>query len=543
LHYVGGFYVNSLRGAGGDASATGIGGKGSTVSALTIKANLFVEVGIYAGIGGTGATGGEGGSVTGLTATASADDARFGVYAGRGGSGGTGGLGGSVSKAKIAFPAGALDEVEISAGSGGAGAAGRGGNGGTASDIAISSAMGTLIEGMYIYGGRGESSSSSHGGDGGGVARVAVKTDGVLEYFEIQAGRGGGTNSSSGNGGDGGGVETVSLAAPGGLSYGLYIEAGTGAHAGITSGTAGDGGAVRNLTIATGFGSGRSMDIYSGNGGSAAIGGQAGNIESVKISDPWSAIYGFYAGDGGSSEGANGAKAGGNVSGVAFKAPLARAEVFSGRGGNAVSAAGGAGGDISGITGTIGLIIVEAGYGGDSTNNVGGNGGSVHDLKLTATQTVQYIRAGDGGYSNNGLGGNGGSISRIKIGGDIGNFSASFGIYGMGGLIAGQGREGINSNGSVESVSASRIAAIFAGNESSVLSTNAAVKSIAKITARVIGADLNGDGQFAFSETGASGYILNSLDAAIDGLVVVRNGGFDDATVSVAPLKLATVAI
>ena len=62
--------------------------------------------------------------------------------------------------------------------------------------------------------------------------------------------------------------------------------------------------------------------------------------------------------------------------------------------------------------------------------------------------------------------------------------------------------------------------------------------SIKNITANVIGADKNGDGNFDFTNAGAAGFGLNQGDTAIDGLVIVKSGGFDDATVNVNPILI-----
>lgn len=110
----------------------------------------------------------------------------------------------------------------------------------------------------------------------------------------------------------------------------------------------------------------------------------------------------------------------------------------------------------------------------------------------------------------------------------------------MGGLIVGLGGAvggvlDLNRNGSITSVTASRIAAILAGAESGhMISAFNAVKSITGLKANFIGADVDGDRQFDWTEnTATTGFQLNSAtgvtdtdDVPTDGLIIVKTGGY-----------------
>ena len=95
----------------------------------------------------------------------------------------------------------------------------------------------------------------------------------------------------------------------------------------------------------------------------------------------------------------------------------------------------------------------------------------------------------------------------------------------MGGLLSGLGGTGstMGVTGFMDSVKATRIAAIYAGDNgtaANALTFINRVNSIAKITANSIGADLDQDGTFDFINAGPAGFALGSGDTAIDGLVL-----------------------
>jgi hypothetical protein len=284
-----------------------------------------------------------------------------------------------------------------------------------------------------------------------------------------------------------------------------------------------------------------------GNGvsGSGATAGHGGDIRGITVTDSWQTQFQFIPGDGGNATGPNTGGNGGAASGITLKAPNASAEIYSGYGGNGgTSGGGGAGGIITKVSGIIARGVIHAGNGGNATNSAGGAGGDVMDNALTVTQFLHRVQAGNGGNSTNASGGLGGEITKLKISSDIGNFARTFGSSNndAGGLIAGLGgNNNAAGNGSVSFVTAGRIAAIFAGFQSGNASNQSAVASIANITARVIGADLDGDEVFDFVNAGTAGFQLGTSDFAQDGLVIVFAGGLDEDTVKAAPLKVVTV--
>ncbi len=84
-------------------------------------------------------------------------------------------------------------------------------------------------------------------------------------------------------------------------------------------------------------------------------------------------------------------------------------------------------------------------------------------------------------------------------------------------------------------ITATRIAAILAVNSattSSNLTTINAVSHLSQVMARVIGADVNGDGLFTLAtDVGSNGFVLGTGDDIIDGPVIAVSAGFDAGTV------------
>jgi len=123
----------------------------------------------------------------------------------------------------------------------------------------------------------------------------------------------------------------------------------------------------------------------------------------------------------------------------------------------------------------------------------------------------------------------------------------------MGGLIAGQGGAVNNvidasKNGSIRNISAQKIATIIAGRPAAnAITVDNAVFALSGITSistspLVVGADVNGNGQFDFTNVGASGFQPPGTpdgDIAIDGLVIVRTAGYGGLPVT--PLNLIEV--
>ena len=274
-----------------------------------------------------------------------------------------------------------------------------------------------------------------------------------------------------------------------------------------------------------------------------------GNVIGITISDALNpAFYSIESGSGGNGTTLGGS--GGDVKTIAVNAPNSRLAMQAENGGNA--ATGGAGGKISGLTGNFAILNFIAGNGGTGTTGAGGNGGSVDSFNVTISRYTDLFNAGSGGNSTSAAGGLGGSVSGIKVIGDIGRFegaqSFGTGTNSMTGLYVGQGGVGVGAvranNGSVLNVTAKRIAAILAGDIDSLpsdLGVENAVFAIAGVVASKIGTDLDLDGIFDFTDTGAPGFLLTGTDIVIDGIVIVRAAGFTATSLSVAPLKLETV--
>ena len=91
-------------------------------------------------------------------------------------------------------------------------------------------------------------------------------------------------------------------------------------------------------------------------------------------------------------------------------------------------------------------------------------------------------------------------------------------------------------NGSITNVTGDRIASIVAGRVTAAnLSSANAVASIVGLHAAIVGADVNGDGKFSFTEGNNSqspqtyelpGDPSGDGDVAIDGVVIVKAGQF-----------------
>jgi hypothetical protein len=198
------------------------------------------------------------------------------------------------------------------------------------------------------------------------------------------------------------------------------------------------------------------------------------------------------------------------------------------------------------------MALFEAGTGGASASGTGGIGGSVNSISMTAVgQFVRALKAGNGG--NGVRAGAGGNVSGVSVAGDIGDFTSDFGVSsdtaGMGGIVAGMRGTGAGAatNGSIANITADRIAAMLAGSPAAnAVGYGNAVQKISGITASVIGADVNGDGIFSFTEGGVDGtyqpdgaHHATDGDTALDGFVLVRSGGL--GKLPVAPLKLIEI--
>lgn len=562
--------------AGGDAGdgvgkgAGGVGGDAVHIKASTGKTNLNSN--IYGGEGGKGGTsgrGGRGGNVIDFEhscADLPGNDTEYlWVFGGDGGDGGTGGgKGGDAKNGKMTGGDGSTG-FYIYGGSGGdgtLGARGRGGNGGNISNVLVN--VGASGSESQFFSGDGGDSRDANGGNAGSVINVKMtETRDTSGLFQFSTGAGGDVISGNGKGGNGGAFLGSSFTKTGGSGLpnteDLEIFTGRGGN-GHGNGNGGNGGAM------TGFKLDLQQQVHdlifsTGSGGEAGTtarkGGNGGNMTGTKFSagGTFDVVPFIYGGSGGRAAGPAG-KGGdsGSINGMTVDALMASIVIGSDNKGGDGGLKGGKGGDISGVKGSFGTLSIIGAAGGNS-DGTGGNGGSIKGLKATTvTNFVRLIAAGDGGDGAVKAGA-GGSVIAAKVAGDIGDFARNFEVSyvatAMGGLIAGQagsvgGVVDAAKNGSILGVNALRIAAILAGTPSANnLTTDNAVKKISGLTgATAIGADLAPPG-FGFMDNAAGPNPANGVfqlgdgDTAIDGLVIVKTGGFTGP--HPAPLKLIEV--
>lgn len=534
--------VSVSSGGGGEGLKT-TGGNGGMLKGadLTVgSGGMSSSMTVNTGNGGRGFTqGGKGGDLSGVTPKATGNIGSVDLRSGDGGEGtgpkGKGGNAGAI--ATLTVETGSVSSnVGIATGAGGTGDGGDGGDGGKASKIDFKN-NGSLGGGFFIgTGGGGDGammSGAGKGGDGGALATFHFNNQGGnMSDFGVDVGDGGGGSSGGGNGGDLTGLTVDSPA----TATGFIISAGDGGACDDT-GNGGTGGDITKLAynVAAGVSVG-SFDVEVGAGGAAADGGGVGK-------------------KGGNS---------GKVDGVTFDAPTAVAVINSdsftggGAGAGGAKGKGGDGGDIANITGKIGTLSV-IGVNGGGGAGVGGSGGDVSKIKLTAVGSFVRILSGGDGGGGTVTAGKGGNVSAITLpsGKDIGDFSSAFaadsGSTSMGGLFAGLGgmKGGIVQsalNGSISGIDAGRIAAILAGRPASdaITADNAVTKISGLKNVTAIGADVNTNTMFTFTDNATGPHPNNGLfllgdgDTAIDGLVVVKTGGFTPPA-GVTPLKLITV--
>ena len=416
---------------------------------------------------------------------------------------------------KVTVLSGYAGALDVYAGHGGVvSGAQNGGAGGATRDIALTVVSNGGSLGLQVIGGDGSTGTQGTGGHGGEVARVKINSvNGTLDAVVVRAGGGGFSNTNIA--GNGGALSNVALTL-GEVLGSVITFGGPGGNALHAGGTGGDGGDVSGV-VAKAKVLTSSLAILAGSGGNGlARGGDGGNVEGTKFTSPnVGGNVNLNAGDGASASGSGDGGAGGALT---KNSVIASANVEAS------------------ITVTQGV---------EDINVDSGNGGNVGDSAFTATVALLHAQAGDGGGSANAVGGKGGDVMRLKIAGDIGNFAQFFGsdYTKMGGLIAGLGSSSSMDrvNGSIANITAKRIPAIYAGEQIGTINSNAFVTSISNITASVIGADLDGDDTFDFSDVGSPGFGLSTGDTAIDGLVIVKTDGFDDDTVSATPLRVLGV--
>jgi hypothetical protein len=542
-------------GGGGSAAGTASGGHGGGVSNVKIEAGDFERAGFVWSEQGGAATGsgagGNSGSVKNVSVTGGTSEAAFFIYSSDGGSSnsGRGGKSGAISNALIELDT--ITEAGIFTGNGGSGQQG----GSTGSITKAKILLGTVTDTAYIGTGDAGGGTDGAGGDAGNVVASSINAASAPSARSafLYTGDGGDNSSGGAPGGDAGSIIKSSVTGGNLVRPGLFSGNG-GTSAEGAGGVGGNGGTIISSRI-IGTGATDGVEVVTGDGGDgAALGGASGWIKKLSITLPETnaAPVSIAVGNGGNgiAENSQGGNSG-SISGVVLKAPVAsvilnNSSTTAGAG-NGTGSTGGKGGAVSSISGTIGTFTAFASNGGNG-GNIGGAGGPISNIKFSAVeQFVQLLKAGNGG---NGLtrGGAGGSVSDITVPGNIGNFLANFGFgtSDMGGIAAGlagltDATRDLESNGAVMSISATRIAAIVAGTPlADALTSENAVSRIAKLQkVTTIGADVDGDTEFDFTDAGDPGFNLGDGDTAIDGLVIVLSGQYQS---SVTPLKLIEIS-
>lgn len=549
-------------GDGGSISGNGIGGHGGNFGTAPVngvpRKNSIVlnsvadgatsnRVSIRAGNGGGESTatspgsGGAGGNLSSLNLELLQGANFIELLSGDGGHGGTignGGAAGSISNVAMNLHGLVSEGTQIFAGDGGDAGSTKGtaGVGGSLAnfDLKLNASFGQA----EIDGGSAGSSRDANGAAGGNVTGVTFENDGPIDQVTISAGFGTGLLSGNGTGGSGGSLSNVVVNSFGDVDDLSISAGGSSLHNG--SGSGGKGGAFSNVTI-NNYGHSDFIQVLGGSGGDAGDaggkgdGGTAGPISNVTINDfssDGAAVVLVASQPGGAGLAGGNGGGGGAISNVSLFGPRTDFHVRAAAGGSG-TAQGGNGGGISNVHGNVGSLRIDAGDGGGTgPNGKGGDGGPVTGVSINAVgKLVRWIIAGNGG--NGGvLGGNGGSIAKVQVAGDIGDFASPFGLpgslnsnSGMGGLITGQaGTGGAALNGSISQVNVTRITAVYAGRPAANNITAAnAVRSLTMINAQVIGADVNHNELFDFTDAGPAGFNLGDGDTAIDGFVLVKH--------------------
>jgi hypothetical protein len=554
----GGYASTPVTGAAGGAidhlhfEAGDILGASPAPSGLSLSGAYSLQ--ITATNGQDGSPGGAGGGITNSSITAGALTGGAFLIAGDGGFSvtGSGALGGSISSDLIHFRGDLGGNLQVRAGHGGIGPAVGGplsGRGGAVS------ATGIALEGAHdvsIRAGDAGLAFLPAGQSGGAIDRLTLTNRGLVGKVAIVAGVGEGPTLA--RSGPGGAVSRSSYSNLGGAAS-ILVSGGDGGAAGDLPGfppestAGGAGGALTDFVFnnaapfqSAAFGGGGGGSVSNEVSGSAGNGGAGGAVTRFVLHDSIASngLVEIDGGGGGSGDGRTGrGGAGGPVLGTRLDS-LGDVIVYGGWAGEVTQggapSVGGAGGAVIGLTGQVGHLSVHGGSAGAA--HVGGTGGSVSGVNLSeVTGFVRTIAGGGGGDGT--VPGAGGSVSSIVVPGDIGDFHAAFG-HGMGGLIGGAGGQGDigpdGRTGRVSSITANRIAAIFAATAGGGFT---AVASITAVHADVIGADTGLPGAFEVpSPRGYGTYTSADANTPIDGPVIVRTSGYNAQSLSATPLFL-----
>jgi len=550
-----------VDGGSGGAAVSGTGGQGGALDKISVTThgttvNGMTFMGGGGGSPGTAGSGGDGGGVNNFALTTDAFVASgITIESGSGGSGlsssglaGNAGSGGAVANLSVVNMAPNSGSLTVESGSGGTtsvagGQVGAAGNGGMISNVSLNPGV---VGAVTVQSGVGGVATAADGGAGGDISKVSITDKDYIASVSVHASNGGGVASltgTTGNGGAGGSISGVSITVKN-LTQGSGVTAGTGgAVGGNTTGNGGDGGGISSASV-TILGVQAGFSVKAGTGGNAGFlgnGGAGGNLATTGFTDPLGTVTidALDSGSGGNGGGTTGDGGdGGTVSKITMSGTNTYYGVEGGNGGTYVAGdtgTGGTGGSVSDVSGSVGILYVEAGNGGGPSNSgtasgTGGAGGSVSSVQIGKVgMFVRAISAGNGGAGSAGEGA-GGSINTVKVAGDIGDFLADFNTAafasnsGMGGLIAGEGGNGVG-NGSISDVTAGRIAAIVAGESDGLaldVATNA-VSTLSDINAKVIGADIFGNG--VVDDTSGNAWSFSDATSLADGIVIVFGDG------------------
>ena len=436
ISVIGGDGGNSVTATGGKA---GIGGSILKSAIRNVEASIGADIGIRAGDGGASlglGIGAAGGAVTSLSLLGrqiqvDAGDGSDGKVGGKGGS-----LSKLTVELRDGVVS---DALVFNAGIGGDGNAGNGGKGGDIATIAVLNSDVNVLEINSGIKGNGGDSVSGRGGAGGKVTGVAILdtdangTRGGLNVMNIRTGTGGDGDKGGGSGGllsafsiVGLNIEPTVVTGNGGLST---LNGKGGAGGGISKLEVAINGSVRKIIGGVPVIASASTFVSTGLGGDGAgangSGGVGGTVNTVSINTP--GFGSIVAGDGGSGFGARAAAGrGGSILFAGVFAGAGEGQMIAGDAG-AFGVRPGAGGSVSGSTAKLNGLFAEqdltilAGNG-----TAGGAGGSIMNLGYGSTSATLVptprgnilIQAGNGSASADGKSvGKGGSI--VNVGGSV----------------------------------------------------------------------------------------------------------------------------
>lgn len=509
--------------------AKGSGGRAGDILRGSIEASGDVTINGAGGDGGNGTKrSGEGSSVEEIDVISGGSILLIGTDGGNTptttGEKGRGGIGGHVT-GKLNFFADpsvleAAGTVTILTGDGGMGGRAGGSAGGVYGfDIDAGGDVTILGGDGGSYDPLGTTSKKGNGGLGSSINTILVSTPADVT---ILSGNGGGGSSGGTPGGNIGFVQVVNandvtlIAGAGGGFTDLTLDDDENSESGGAGGSIAsvriddsEGGVITgDVTLIAGDGYGNAERVLrGGNGGSV--------VDAVVVTNGDLTILGGQGGNGDVTENNAIGGMGGLIDPMILTA--ARITIVAGDGGD--SSRGGNGGYIEELTLTVSdEASILAGNGGSGNDRDGGDGGDVEKIlvHLTGAGFVRAIAAGDGGSSVTDNPGDGGSVRNVEVtggSGTIGDFTAAYGLAGMGGVFAGAGFR----PGDVTDVTATAISNIVAGRGSIPI----AALSIDNIAATIIGADLDGDTSFDFDDSASpDGEFEEGTDAPIDGLVL-----------------------